>query len=175
MSYVNVPQPMYQSGQPGTPWHQGDQGWTAAPIPSWGTNPNLVGPRQIATGSTSALLAGVGGLGLLVGAVGLAGLVLWWGHQQAKKDLAGLRRSQGFKGNGKRHRRNAGSRMKWSRNYYGKSPTPFYYSGDYMIVAQNGEYMLFYRPPGENHHLGPYHTLARAKWTASHHRAALTR
>jgi hypothetical protein len=51
MSYENVSPAMYRVGQPENATHQGDRGWTAAPIPSWGTNPNLVGPRQIAMGA----------------------------------------------------------------------------------------------------------------------------
>jgi hypothetical protein len=48
MSYFGVKPAYYQEFQPGTPWQQGAPGWSVAPIPGWGQNPNLRGPERLA-------------------------------------------------------------------------------------------------------------------------------
>jgi len=40
--------------QPEGAWHAGAPGWSEAPYPGWGENPNLVGPKRL----------GVEGLGM---------------------------------------------------------------------------------------------------------------
>lgn len=49
MSYYGLKPEYYEEFQPATPWHQGAPGWSVAPIPGWGQNPNLRGPRLLAT------------------------------------------------------------------------------------------------------------------------------
>lgn len=34
--------------QPEGAWHAGAPGWSEAPYPGWGENPNLVGPKRLA-------------------------------------------------------------------------------------------------------------------------------
>lgn len=34
--------------QPESAWHAGAPGWSVAPYPGWGENPNLVGPARLA-------------------------------------------------------------------------------------------------------------------------------
>ena len=34
--------------QPEGAWHAGAEGWSVAPYPGWGENPNLVGPKRLA-------------------------------------------------------------------------------------------------------------------------------
>ena len=48
MSYQTVTPEFYQMFTPGTPWHAGAEGWSVAPVPGWGDNPNLVGPPLLA-------------------------------------------------------------------------------------------------------------------------------
>jgi len=54
MSYYGIPPAYYEEFQPGTPWHQGARGWSRAPVPGWGANPALVGPRRLAMHGCSA-------------------------------------------------------------------------------------------------------------------------
>ena len=42
MSYADIPEDVYRVYQPDTPWHPGAPGWSTAPIPGWGQNPNLL-------------------------------------------------------------------------------------------------------------------------------------
>ena len=48
MSYQPVTPEFYQMFTPDTPWHAGAEGWSVAPVPGWGDNPNLVGPPLLA-------------------------------------------------------------------------------------------------------------------------------
>lgn len=65
MSYDVVNPTYYQTFQPGTPFHPGAPGWTEAPFPTWGENPNLAGRRRLATD----------GLGNVVAISGLGGII----------------------------------------------------------------------------------------------------
>lgn len=57
MSYDNVSPASYETYQQGTPWHAGAPGWTQAPFPGWGNNPNLVGQPFLATSGLGAYYA----------------------------------------------------------------------------------------------------------------------
>lgn len=48
MSYAEIKPQYYQMHQPDSPWHAGARGWKDAPFPSFGNNPNLVGPPRLA-------------------------------------------------------------------------------------------------------------------------------
>jgi hypothetical protein len=48
VSYDVVKPDFYRIHTPDTPWHAGAQGWSQAPWPGWGENPNLIGPRMLA-------------------------------------------------------------------------------------------------------------------------------
>ncbi len=48
MSYLEVKPQYYQMHMPDSPWHAGSKGWKSAPWPSFGVNPNLVGPPRLA-------------------------------------------------------------------------------------------------------------------------------
>lgn len=51
MSYVSVTPDYYKMLQPDGPWGAGSPGWSRAPVPGWGQNPNRVGPpRQAVNG-----------------------------------------------------------------------------------------------------------------------------
>jgi hypothetical protein len=52
MSYVNTSRPYYEQFQIDTPLEEGTMGWSRAPWPGWGQNANLIGPKQIAVGSS---------------------------------------------------------------------------------------------------------------------------
>lgn len=63
MSYVNIEPGYYQMLQPDSVYHPGGSGWSTAPVPGWGENPNLVGPPLLAVnglGCTSC--KGLGGV-----------------------------------------------------------------------------------------------------------------
>lgn len=49
-SYVDVHGPYYQTYYPDTPYHAGSSGWKTAPVPGWGENSRLAGPRRLALG-----------------------------------------------------------------------------------------------------------------------------
>ena len=51
MSYVNIEPGYYQMLQPDSVYHPGGSGWSTAPVPGWGENPNLVGPPRLAVGA----------------------------------------------------------------------------------------------------------------------------
>ena len=55
MSYAEIKPQYYQMHMPDSPWHAGSEGWKSAPWPSFGVNPNLVGPPRLA-------VEGLGGL-----------------------------------------------------------------------------------------------------------------
>jgi len=68
VSYVALNPSYYQMLQPESAWHAGAPGWSEAPYPGWGENPNLVGPRRLAieglgddaSDKQKALLIGLG-------------------------------------------------------------------------------------------------------------------
>ena len=58
MSYAEIKPQYYQMHMPDSPWHAGSEGWKDAPWPTFGVNPNLVGPPRLAVeglGSPSAM------------------------------------------------------------------------------------------------------------------------
>ena len=57
MSYVDIKPEYYRMHQPDSPWHAGSEGWKSSPIPSWGVNPNLVGPPRLAVEGLGAYYA----------------------------------------------------------------------------------------------------------------------
>lgn len=83
MSYQNVQPTMYQWGQHHYPWHQGGAGWTAAPVPMWGVNPALVGPRQVAVGADPSTVKKVMLGEFLLLSAALVGFV-WWLQRGSK-------------------------------------------------------------------------------------------
>lgn len=77
MSYIQVRPGFYEMYQPDGPWSPGAPGWSRAPVPMWGNNPNLRGPRMLATHGlgqdngkgafvVGALLFGLVGLGVFM-------------------------------------------------------------------------------------------------------------
>jgi hypothetical protein len=89
VSYAAITPEYYQMLQPDTPWRAGAPGWTAAPFPGWGENPNLRGPARLAVngcgcsavGADAAVVPPVseGGPGpymVALGVLGLAGVLL---------------------------------------------------------------------------------------------------
>lgn len=50
-SYPGTQESYFQMFQHESPWHQGAPGWTQAPVPGWGMNPNLRGPARVGTGA----------------------------------------------------------------------------------------------------------------------------
>ncbi len=48
MSYAEIKPQYYKMHMPDSPWHAGSEGWKSAPWPSFGVNPNLVGPPRLA-------------------------------------------------------------------------------------------------------------------------------
>lgn len=48
MSYETIKPDWYRIHQPDGPYHAGATGWSQAPWPGWGENPNLIGPRMLA-------------------------------------------------------------------------------------------------------------------------------
>lgn len=77
MSYEAVQPTFYQFKVPGTPWQTGAPGWSVAPVPGWGQNPNQVGPPRIAVNGPGddplKPVVQLATLGVLV----LAGVMLW--------------------------------------------------------------------------------------------------
>lgn len=83
MSYIQVRPGFYEMFQPDTPWAPGAAGWSRAPVPMWGNNPNLRGPAMLATHGlgqeaeiSRTTKAGFGLGALFFGAVGLGVVVL---------------------------------------------------------------------------------------------------
>lgn len=66
MSYVSTSPGYYQMLQPNSVWHPGGPGWSKAPVPGWGENPNLVGPPRLAVSGLGgcASCSGLGSTGL---------------------------------------------------------------------------------------------------------------
>lgn len=62
MSYAAIEPGYYEMLQPDSPWHAGAEGWSSAPEPGWGENPNLVGPPRLAVNGLGGVRA-VSGLG----------------------------------------------------------------------------------------------------------------
>lgn len=56
-SYDMVTPEYYETFQQGTPYHAGAPGWTKAPWPTWGDNPNLAGRQRLATDGLGAVTA----------------------------------------------------------------------------------------------------------------------
>jgi hypothetical protein len=54
MSYENINQSYYETFQQGTPFHAGAPGWTKAPWPTWGENPNMAGRSTLAVNGLGA-------------------------------------------------------------------------------------------------------------------------
>ena len=78
MTYFSVPDAYYQEFQPGTPWHQGARGWSTAPVPGWGANPNLVGPPRLAVhGCTACGQESSTSKLAILGVVALLGVGAW--------------------------------------------------------------------------------------------------
>lgn len=77
MSYVEVGRDFYSMLQPDTAWAPGAPGWSRAPVPMWGNNPNLRGPSMLATHGVGqeTSKAGAGIAVLAFGALALVTLV----------------------------------------------------------------------------------------------------
>jgi hypothetical protein len=54
MSFVAVPRQNFETFQADGPWESGAPGWSTAPLPGWGMNPNQVLPRFQATAGCAA-------------------------------------------------------------------------------------------------------------------------
>ena len=54
MSYVSIPQSVYQQRVPGTRTAEASPGWLSSPFPRWGANPLLAGERRVAVGEDAA-------------------------------------------------------------------------------------------------------------------------
>ncbi len=82
MSYVNIEPGYYQMLQPDSVYHPGGPGWSTAPVPGWGENPNLVGPPLLA----------VNGLGGCSSCKGLGGVraVSGLGNDPAEQKTSAL-------------------------------------------------------------------------------------
>lgn len=80
MSYVAIKPSYYQMFQPESAWHAGAEGWSVAPYPGWGQNPNLVGPKRLAVeglgDDAMTMKLGLATLGVVsVGIIGIAYLM----------------------------------------------------------------------------------------------------
>lgn len=85
MSYIQVRPGFYEMYQPDGPWAPGAPGWSRAPVPMWGNNPNLRGPAMLATHGlgqeqqpVSKPMVALAGLAFAAVAVG----VVIWGAKQ---------------------------------------------------------------------------------------------
>jgi len=69
MSYVALNPSYYQMFQPESAWHSGAEGWSVAPYPGWGQNPNLVGPKRLGVeglgDDADSMKIGMLGIGLI--------------------------------------------------------------------------------------------------------------
>jgi hypothetical protein len=104
-SYYGLQPAYYEEFQPGTPWHQMAPGWSIAPVPGWGANPNLRGPKRVGVsgdspswGSPIGILAGL----TLVAAFGYWLYINTRGYESNKP-----RRRRKRKLRSNRYRRNA--------------------------------------------------------------------
>jgi hypothetical protein len=57
MSYSELKPEYYRMFQPDSPWHAGSEGWSTAPWPGWGRNPNLVGQSRVGVNGLGAYYA----------------------------------------------------------------------------------------------------------------------
>lgn len=57
MSYSEIKPEYYRMHQPDSPWHAGSEGWSTAPWPGWGRNPNLVGQPRVGVDGLGAYYA----------------------------------------------------------------------------------------------------------------------
>ena len=57
MSYSDIKPEYYRMFQPDSPWHAGSEGWSSAPWPGWGRNPNLVGQPRVGVEGLGAYYA----------------------------------------------------------------------------------------------------------------------
>jgi hypothetical protein len=57
MSYSEIKPEYYRMHQPDSPWHAGSKGWSSAPWPGWGRNPNLVGQPRVGVEGLGAYYA----------------------------------------------------------------------------------------------------------------------
>jgi len=57
MSYSEIKPEYYRMFQPDSPWHAGSKGWSTAPWPGWGRNPNLVGQPRVGVEGLGAYYA----------------------------------------------------------------------------------------------------------------------
>lgn len=82
MSYIQVRPGFYEMYQPDGPWAPGAPGWSRAPVPMWGNNPNLRGPAMLATHGLGQepSRAGTALMGLAFAAVAI-GVVIWGAKQ----------------------------------------------------------------------------------------------
>lgn len=126
MAYEVLNPAFYQYKQPGTPWHPGAPGWSKAPVPGWGMNPNLIGTPRIAVNGLGLTEQGVKfvKVGILAAAVGgLAYLLLGTGQRFAPPRLRRNPRRRR-----RRHRRNRGLGCRGRGAYLlpkeGKYPAP---------------------------------------------------
>lgn len=55
MSYSEIKPEYYRMHQPDSPWHAGSTGWSTAPWPGWGRNPNLVGQSRVGVNGIAGL------------------------------------------------------------------------------------------------------------------------
>lgn len=70
--------------QPEGAWHAGAPGWSEAPYPGWGENPNLVGPKRLAVEGLGMTDAAATNLGLgAIAALGI-GLIVFVNHLSSK-------------------------------------------------------------------------------------------
>jgi hypothetical protein len=92
MSYIQVRPGFYGMLQADSPWAPGAPGWSSAPVPMWGNNPNLRGPAMLAThgfGQESVSTPVKAFTMLAFGAVALG--ALWWGARELGKQQGGRR------------------------------------------------------------------------------------
>jgi len=105
MSYEATKPAYYTQFEPNTPWHAGGDGWRGVHWPSWGHNPNLIGPPRQA-------INGLGcpcGTGVVAGATpwsaifGIAALAAVGGLFWAKKEREDSARRARMLANRRRH------------------------------------------------------------------------
>lgn len=90
MSYTQPRAGYYEMFQPDSPWAPGAPGWSKAPVPMWGNNPNLRGPRMLAThgfGEDSASKPATAVAALLFAAVAV-GVVIWGASKIGQQSYA---------------------------------------------------------------------------------------
>ena len=96
MSYEQVQPDYYKFRQPNTPWHAGTTGWSHAPVPMWGNNPNQRATPRIAVNGCATCGLGFADPAYLkmgAAAVGL-GAVTWYFIIRKPKRMRSNRRRQ---------------------------------------------------------------------------------